>query len=155
MSQTKQLPKPKALTKLTEYGALKKMFKIAGLVTRLQALFDSKIQPAARPYCRVAYWRAGELLIIVTDGNWATRLRYQQKRLQRDLEMIPEFYGLRRLIFKVQPVAEDKKPAKASRELSDVAVETIKDAVGGITDPKLKDALERLSSRGKKFKTTD
>jgi hypothetical protein len=43
------------------------------------------------------------LLLIVTDGHWATRLRYQQKRLQRQLQMFDEFANLTRILFKVQP----------------------------------------------------
>jgi ribosomal protein L37AE/L43A len=50
-------------------------------------------------------WRPGAkaLLLIVTDGHWATRLRYQQKRLQRQLQAFDEFASLTRILFKVQP----------------------------------------------------
>jgi hypothetical protein len=43
------------------------------------------------------------LLLVVTDGHWATRLRYQQKRLQRQLQLFEEFANLTRILFKVQP----------------------------------------------------
>src|SRR5690606_19701678 len=36
---------------------------------RLQRLLESQLQPAAREYCRVASWREGTLLLIVTDGH--------------------------------------------------------------------------------------
>jgi hypothetical protein len=41
----------------------------------LQRLLESQLQPAAREHCHVASWREGHLLLIVTDGHWATRLR--------------------------------------------------------------------------------
>jgi hypothetical protein len=69
----------------------------------LQRLLESQLQPAAREHCHVASWREGSLLLIVTDGHWATRLRYQQKRLQRQLQAFDEFASLTRILFKVQP----------------------------------------------------
>jgi hypothetical protein len=39
----------------------------------------------------------GTLLLVVTDGHWATRLRYQQKRLQRQLLALEAFANLTRI----------------------------------------------------------
>jgi hypothetical protein len=46
------------------------------------------------------------LLLVVTDGHWATRLRYQQKRLQRQLQLFEEFANLTRILFRVQPLVQ-------------------------------------------------
>ena len=76
-------------------------------------------------------------------------MRYQQKRLQRQLQAFEEFANLNRLLFKVQPSATRERPAVPGRELSSNSVETLQIAAEGIRDPKLRAALERLASHGK------
>ena len=88
---------------LREAKPLKAILGHAQRLGHLQRLLESQLQPAAREHCHVASWREGSLLLIVTDGHWATRLRYQQKRLQRQLQMFDEFASLTRILFKVQP----------------------------------------------------
>jgi len=97
----------------------------------------------------VASWREGTLLLIVTDGHWATRLRYQQKRLQRQLVAFKEFANLTRLQLKVQPSTTLRAVASLDRDLSEDAAETISATAEGITDPKLRAALERLAAHRK------
>lgn len=88
---------------LREAKPLKAIFRHAERLSHLQRLLESQLQPAAREHCHVASWREGTLLLIVTDGHWATRLRYQQKRLHRQLVAFDEFINLTRIAFKVQP----------------------------------------------------
>jgi hypothetical protein len=89
------------------------------------------------------------LLLIVTDGHWATRLRYQQKRLLRQLQAFDEFINLDRILFKVQPPTVPQGAAGHTIDLSSVAAESIQATAEGITDPKLRAALERLASHAK------
>lgn len=134
---------------LREARPLKALFSQAQRLSHLQRLFESQLQPAAREHCYVASWREGTLLLIVTDGHWATRLRYQQKRLQRDLEALEEFAGLNRILFKVQPPTLQPTTKGAGFDLSPRAVESLQETAEGITDPNLRAALERLASHGK------
>ena len=143
------LPARATAALIREAKPLKALFSEAQRLDRLQALLESQLQPAAREHCHVASWREGCLLLIVTDGHWATRLRYQQKRLQRQLQAFEEFANLNRLLFKVQPSATRERPAVPGRELSSNTVETLQIAAEGIRDPKLRAALERLASHGK------
>lgn len=85
---------------LREAKPLKAILGHAQRLGHLQRLLESQLQPAAREHCHVASWREGSLLLIVTDGHWATRLRYQQKRLQRQLQMFDEFASLTRILFR-------------------------------------------------------
>ncbi|KTC33734.1 RNA-binding protein [Pseudomonas sp. ABAC61] len=109
---------------LREAKPLKAILGHAQRLAHLQRLLDSQLQPAAREHCHVASWREGSLLLIVTDGHWATRLRYQQKRLQRQLLAFDEFAHLTRILFKVA-------------------------TADGISDPNLRAALERLASHAR------
>lgn len=134
---------------LRDAKPLRAIFRQAERLTHLQRLLESQLQPAAREHCRVASWREGCLLLVVTDGHWATRLRYQQRRLQRQLVMFDEFASLTRILFKVQPPAPPQGAATHTIDLSINAAENIQATADGISDPKLRAALERLASHAK------
>ncbi len=134
---------------LREAKPLKGIFHHAQRLGHLQRLLESQLQPAAREHCHVASWREGSLLLIVTDGHWATRLRYQQKRLQRQLTAFDEFASLTRIVFKVQPPTPAQGAKGHTMDLSTVAAESIQATADGISDPKLRAALERLAAHAK------
>ncbi|APC17859.1 RNA-binding protein [Pseudomonas frederiksbergensis] len=134
---------------LREAKPLKAIFGHAQRLGHLQRLLESQLQPAAREHCHVASWREGSLLLIVTDGHWATRLRYQQKRLQRQLQMFDEFASLTRILFKVQPPTVQQGAVGHTMDLSSDAAATIQATADGISDPKLRAALERLAAHAK------
>ncbi|MCF5163849.1 RNA-binding protein [Pseudomonas congelans] len=134
---------------LREAKPLKAIFRHAERLSHWQRLLESQLQPAAREHCHVASWREGTLLLIVTDGHWATRLRYQQKRLHRQLMAFDEFINLTRIVFKVQPPEAPRGAATHTIDLSAVAAENIQATAEGITDPRLRAALERLASHAK------
>jgi hypothetical protein len=134
---------------LREARPLKAIFSHAQRLAHLQRLLESQLQPAAREHCHVASWREGTLLLVVTNGHWATRLRYQQKRLQRQLVEFKEFANLTRLQLKVQPAVTISATTGQARDLSASAAESISATAEGISDPKLKAALERLAAHCK------
>ncbi|WP_085714486.1 DUF721 domain-containing protein [Pseudomonas sp. B28(2017)] len=134
---------------LREAKPLKAILGHAQRLGHLQRLLESQLQPAAREHCHVASWREGSLLLIVTDGHWATRLRYQQKRLQRQLQMFDEFSNLTRILFKVQPPTVQRGAVGHTMDLSSDAAATIQATADEITDPNLRAALERLAAHAK------
>jgi hypothetical protein len=134
---------------LREARPLRAIFHHAQRLAHLQRLLETQLQPAAREHCHVASWREGTLLLVVTDGHWATRLRYQQKRLQRQLMAFQEFANLTRVLFKVQPATIHAGPGGQTRDLSVRAAETISATAEGIADPRLRAVLERLAAHGK------
>ncbi len=134
---------------LREARPLKALLNQAQRLAHLQRLLESQLQPAAREHCHVASWREGTLLLIVTDGHWATRLRYQQKRLQRQLQGLEAFYNLNRILFKVQPPTAAPRATGHPIDISSRAAENIQATAEGISDPKLRAALERLASHAK------
>ncbi|MBD1597446.1 DUF721 domain-containing protein [Pseudomonas typographi] len=138
------------LVLLREARPLKALFGQTLRLAHLQRLVDGQMQPAARAHCRVASWREGTLLLVVTDAHWATRLRYQQRRLQRDLQALQEFYGLRRILFKVEPSRAGTPRGRAGAVLSARAAEALQATADGISDPALRAALERLAARAGK-----
>lgn len=126
---------------------LQGLFDQAERLARLQQLVHAQLQPAAREHCHVAAWHDGSLLLVVTDGHWATRLRYQQRRLLRQLQGVPEFAGLHRILFKVQPPPTPSQGRGRCAPLSASAAESIRATAEHIRDPRLRAALERLARR--------
>ncbi|MGH8436059.1 MAG: DciA family protein [Pseudomonas sp.] len=134
---------------LRDAKPLQALFNQAQRLAHLQRLLESQLQPAAREHCHVASWREGCLLLIVTDGHWATRLRYQQRRLQRQLQAFDEFTNLTKILFKVQPPTVARHAGGHTIELSQSAADSIQATADGISDPNLRAALERLASHAK------
>ncbi|TLX53197.1 DUF721 domain-containing protein [Stutzerimonas nosocomialis] len=140
------LPARASAALLREAKPLRALFGEAQRLARLQQLLESQLQPAAREHCRVATWQQDALLLIVTDGHWATRLRYQQRRLLRQLQAFEEFRTLTKIHFKVQPPDVQRRAAGRITTISACASENIKATAEGISDPRLRAALERLAS---------
>lgn len=130
--------------------ALRRLVERAQALDRLQSLLNQCLQPAAREHCRLATYQAGSLTLIVTDGHWATRLRYQQKRLLKQLQNLPEFHDVTRIHFKVRPPIQTAQPPARSIELSEQAGQAIQSSAEGTRDPVLREALERLAQHAKK-----
>jgi hypothetical protein len=135
---------------LREARPLKALLSQAQRLSQIKKLLDTQLQPAAREHCHVAAWREGSLLLVVTDGHWATRLRYQQRRLQQGLQAMPEFADLTRILFKVQPSVGPRRALGPSLNLSDTAADSLEAAAEGVTDPNLRAALERLARHRRK-----
>ncbi len=133
---------------LREAQPLSDLLNAAQRLTQLQQTLERQLQPAARPHCQVAAWRDGHLLLIVTDAGWATRLRFQERRLLRYLQLTPEFAGLQRILFKIQlgVVTPQNLPAP---QLSLAAAGSLRETAREISDPQLRVALERLASRAR------
>ncbi|WP_346841849.1 DciA family protein [Metapseudomonas otitidis] len=143
------LPARSPVALLKEEKPLRALFDQAQRIDHLQRVLEGQLQPAAREHCRVASWRDGCLLLIISDGHWATRLRYQQRRLQRQLQALEEFTNLTKIIFKVQPSRSAGRNPSQGAALSAYAAESLQSTAEGISDPRLRAALERLASRAR------
>jgi hypothetical protein len=143
------LPAKAPAALMRELKPLKALFNQAQRLDQLQHLLESQLQPAAREHCHVASWREGCLVLIVTDGHWATRLRYQQKRLLRQLQTCEEFANLTKILFKVQPPTAQRRAPGRTISLSSKAAENIQASAEGIEHAPLRAALERLAKHGK------
>ena len=129
---------------------LRSLLNAARRLDHLQALVDAQLEANLRPHCKLAHWSNGTLLLVLDNGQWASRLHYLQRRLLRGLQALPEFYGLERIVFKVQPLHAWQPQAAQSRTLSAQAGADLRDAAQGISDPKLRAALERLAAHAEK-----
>jgi hypothetical protein len=76
-------------------------------------------------------------------------LRYQQTRLLRQLKAFEVFAGLQRIIFKVQPSVGGGSAPVTEGRLSPAAAESLQATAETVSDPRLREALERLARHGK------
>jgi hypothetical protein len=139
------LPAKAGAALLRELKPLKNLSTQAQRLAQLQQVLQSQLQPAAREHCQVASWRQGCLLLIVSDAHWATRLRYQQRRLLRQLQTLETFSSLNKILFKVQPKAITKPATGTPYTLSDSAADSLQAAADTVNDPRLRAALQRLA----------
>ena len=144
------LPAKLPVAVLSETKPLKALLDKSQQISHLQRLVETQLQPAAREHCHVASWQNGCLLLIVTDGHWATRLRYQQRRLEAQLLRLEEFSTLTKILFKVQPRFDKQRQSKDPIYLSDQSAQSLQETADSITDPKLKASLERLAKHTRK-----
>ncbi|MEO4045810.1 DciA family protein [Pseudomonas sp. CAU 1711] len=135
---------------LREHKPLQALFSAAQRLDRLQTLVQAQLEPAAREHCQVASWHDGCLLLLTSNGHWATRLHYQQRRLQRALLALPEFAGLQKIQVKVRPPSPQVAYQANRVELSGAAAESLHSAAEGIADPRLRAALERLARNARR-----
>ena len=124
---------------------LKHLYAQAKNLERLQSLLDTQLEPAAREHCKVASCSDGVLRMVVSSSHWATRLRYQQKRLIRQLQAYKEFATLTKMHCKVQPPLVKKAPPVRTMRRSQVAAEHLQVTADQVTDPQLRSALEKLA----------
>ncbi len=135
---------------LQSSSSLQRLVERAQATDNLQQLLNQFLQPAAREHCHLANYQAGTLTLIITNGHWATRLRYQQKRLLQQLQSLAEFSQASRIQFKVRPPMQPEKPPTRSIELSEQAGEMIQASADSTRDPALRAALERLAKHANK-----
>lgn len=135
---------------LQKNTSLRRLVQRAQQLEQLQQQLNQCLQPAARAHCHLAAYQNNTLTLIVTDGLWATRLRYQQKRLLAQLQQLPEFSQVARLQFKVRPPLLPGKAATRNINFSEQTGEIIQASAAAISDPVLREALERLARHTKK-----
>lgn len=140
----------KTNTVLQNSAALQRLVARAQSIDHLQQLLNQFLQPALREHCHLATYQASILTLIVSNGHWATRLRYQEKRLLQQLQNAPEFSQLTRIRFKVRPPMHPEQPTARTISLSAQAGESIQASAEGTRDPKLRQALERLAQHAEK-----
>lgn len=119
-------------------------------LNHLQSLVEAQLQPAARPHCKIGSWQKGCLLLVITDSNWATRLRYMERRLKNALRQSPELADLQRILFKVSPPLPSVETSAANKpkpRLSPQAAHELRAAAAELDNPALCQALRRLASR--------
>jgi len=121
---------------------------------RLRAEWMANVEGALAAHVTPLGYESGQLRLAAATPAWASRTRMQQTSLLKQLRKRPFFRELRGIKIRVQPAGASPagvspgKPAIESARISrlspDVAT-LVRDVAAGITDPLLREALERLA----------
>lgn len=105
------------------------------------------LPPEARRGVRVAACDDDRLVLLVDNAGWATRLRYQQNAIRRNLARRLRRH-IERVDIRVRPVDEPLAPTGTPRRLSESARRRIEGAARCVGNPELAAALRRLAKSG-------
>jgi len=122
----------------------------AEALLRLEQLLHAQLAPALRDCCKLASFRDGRLLLVVSSGQWATHLRYQERRLCQALQVLPEFAGISRIVLKVQPPLTQSQGRGSCPPLPQAAAENLHACAEDCNDPALQNALKKLAKHAEK-----
>ena len=133
-------------------NSLQRLLRQAETLSQLQSLVHRYLAPAAREQLQLGNYEQGVLTLVLADAAWATRLRYQQEQLVRQLAQHAEFASLQRIRLKIRPPAgvADADDGTERRYLSGTASEHIRHYADSIDDPQLRAALQRLAGNVRK-----
>lgn len=120
--------------------------RFATYLQQIQAAVDATLPQNAVGCVRVADCSHGRLLLLVDNGAWATRLRYQQAAITRGLAQRLRV-GIERMDVQVRPAPRDTTEPPPPRHLSAESRRLIRDCAGYVdSNPELARALRRLAA---------
>ena len=118
---------------------------------RLTMLLRNGLPPECDGHYQAATIHDGTFVIVTDSPVWTTRLRQLGPQILQLLEnKTPEKIQHIRVITRHGPTVSNHKPAVIKRELSQQASRHIAQTAEYINDKSLKDALIKISKRGKK-----
>lgn len=128
-------------------SALNQLLHKARYIAALEKILLEHLDQNLRPHCCIGSYENGRLVVVLSGGHWATRLRYQQQELAELLALRPEFSELQQLVFKVRPTnSQPPTEDKPRLSISATAGDTIFQCAQAIEDDVLRQALLRLAS---------
>ncbi len=129
-------------------GPLHAVIDHARTLERLNRRIQRALPEEMRGQWQLARLDEAEMVVVAGSSAWATRLRYLSRALQDAAERLA---GLRpeRVTVRVAPSASSPRRLQGPDALSEAASATLRSAAASSEDPRLREALERLASRGR------
>ncbi len=141
------MPKSRPLSQLfsTDEGMLQRLAARGQRLKALEAHIGKLLADEFRGHWQLVNLRGEELLLQCENTAWATRLRFMQSELLRQLRE-DGMHKLQIIHVRVAPKPAPSTPPAIRRELSEQAAADIKSAADGMA-PELAAALRRLAGR--------
>ena len=105
------------------------------------------VTPDMWPNHQIVLFRNGELVILVDQPHWAAWLRARQKRLLSDLQEANCRVKSLRIATTPSLLKVGKRAVNPLQQAPAGAGDTVSQAAGGISNPDLKHAMQRLGKR--------
>lgn len=114
-----------------------------------QQQLDSVLDPLLRGHIQVANYHDGRLKLMAENATWATRVRFAAPQLLVALKGSPGGIDLTDISCVVRPpiIPPTRPQPKTERSISAEARDLLASTAETIKDPKLKDALQKLSGK--------
>lgn len=119
--------------------------QLGHLSSIVQAMLDSSLAD----HCHLAHFDGARMVIVADSPAWATRLRFSVDTLVSQLQQYSnKFHRLSKIEVAVRPQLPDLPQGEVvERSISVEAAQYIEESASGVSDPELKQALQRLASR--------
>lgn len=133
---------------LSSQPAIQRLVKQADNLKRLNQRLSGILPTPITQHYEIAAIEAGGLTILCSSSAWATRLRLQQAKIIkgfRDLQ-------IHSLTIQIKPIKTDittDKPIEKTTPMSQQTSKLLIELSETTSDPKLKQALQRLSKHAK------
>lgn len=127
-------------------GPLKALIDHARELDRLRRKLQFALPDELRGRWRLARLDEEEMVLVVQNSGWATRLRYLSRVLQDTAQRVVAMRP-RRVSIRVAQHTQRHSSLQPPGPLSESASRTLRGAAAATADPQLREAFERLASR--------
>lgn len=95
-------PEVKSIAKILSSSRLTHIIQKAKQLSQLNLTLQAILDPELQSHCEVANFAEDTLILHVSDGMWATRIRYSIPQLISALKNQPGLEGLKKITCKVR-----------------------------------------------------
>lgn len=139
----------------TSVRELQTVFAKLKELTLINEKVSTYLDPNFAMFCQVANITANRLVLVVANGSIATQIRFQTLDLLRRFKQDPALAFIREIQCKVRPPYNPSEAAPAytrppMEALSPQTAEMISEVAQSITDPRLREIMNRIARRTKK-----
>jgi Uncharacterized protein conserved in bacteria len=143
------MTKPRSLQLLLGTGTTARLLEHVRHLQSVNEQLRACIDAEAASHIQVADLSVDRLLIHADSAAWATRLRYLTPQILRCLQQTPSLMTLHRIDIRVSPLAQPPVRTLHPVVLSRTSAVVLETAAADLSDPALRDALQRLARRGR------
>lgn len=135
---------------------LESIFAKVQKLEELNKALISFLDPTIQEYCQAANLIGHKLVVLVANGSIATQLRFQSADLIKKFRQHSLLAGVDEIQCKVRPPlapsarATPRPRGKKMQPLSAETAEIVREMAETISDPKLKEIMERIAGRNRK-----
>lgn len=146
----RKAPRPLVDVLRSDQNKLKSLRRHASFLQQTQAAVDAGLPAAARGHVRVADCNDQRLVLLVDNGAWATRLRFEQDAIRRSVAARLK-RGIPDLEIRIRPsAAEVVSGNRRPRHMSESARQLLITCADYVDNPALTRALKRLAGAGRR-----
>jgi hypothetical protein len=127
-------------------------------LSEIQSLIAKYMDPTLMKYCQVGNMLDHRLTLIVANGTIATQIRFLSNELLKKFKQDTQLQTIQHIDCKVRPTQSstarmETKKDKYAPLLSNDSAAVVNEIAETITDPKLKQIMQRIAQRKKNGST--